>query len=123
MPELPAPSPLLHVADEHHGTTLVVRVKGEVDLCTGPELEQHLQHAFADVRPPEPLVVDLSGVAFIGSCGLTLLLRLHDTAESKGSSLHIVAGQRAVTRPIEVVGLNDTLRLYSTVEDALAHSR
>ncbi|PXY21862.1 hypothetical protein BAY59_30485 [Prauserella coralliicola] len=114
---------MLHVADEHHGTTLVVRVKGEVDLCTGPELEQHLQHAFADVRPPEPLVVDLSGVAFIGSCGLTLLLRLHDTAESKGSSLHIVAGQRAVTRPIEVVGLNDTLRLYSTVEDALAHSR
>ncbi|PXY24607.1 hypothetical protein BA062_30040 [Prauserella flavalba] len=113
---------MLHVADEHHGSTVVVRVEGEVDLSTGPRLEQHLQHAVAGIRPPEPLVVDLSGVAFIGSCGLALLLRLHEAAENKGSSLHIVAGQRAVTRPVEVVGLTDTLRLYATVEDALAHA-
>ncbi|MBK1786282.1 STAS domain-containing protein [Prauserella cavernicola] len=111
---------LLGITDDRRGTTLVVRVTGDVDLASSATLERHLTDVVTTAHPPEPLVLDLSAVGFLGSCGLSLLLRLHQAAESRGTHLRIVAGHRAVTRPVELLGLQHTLRLHPTVEAALA---
>ncbi|MEU6643916.1 STAS domain-containing protein [Saccharomonospora sp. NPDC046836] len=121
MPELPPFSPLLDITDEPHGQSLVVRVQGEIDLSTGPLLERHLLDVLGSVDPPHPLVVDLSGVLFLGSCGLALLVETHEAASERGTPLRIVAAQRAIRRPVEAVGLNTTLQLHPTLEAALAH--
>ncbi|ASR34972.1 anti-anti-sigma factor [Prauserella marina] len=119
MPELPPHSPLLDISDERRGDSLIVRVHGEIDLSTGPPLEQHLRGALESLRSPNPLVVDLSGVDFLGSSGLALLLHTHEAAQRRGTPLRIVAAQRAIRRPVEAVGLRTTLSLHPTVESAL----
>ncbi|PXY27313.1 STAS domain-containing protein [Prauserella muralis] len=122
MPELPPQSPLLDVTDERQGQSLIVRVTGDIDLATAPRLERYLTEALEAVPPPHPLVVDLTGVGFLGSCGLALLLRAHDAAAERGTPLRIVAVQRAIRRPVDAVGLRATLVLHPTVESALEHT-
>jgi anti-sigma B factor antagonist len=103
------------------GTTIVV-VTGEVDMHAAPQLSSEvidtLDHAAGEV-----CVVDLSVVTFLGSAGLTALLRAAEHAEAGHEPLRIVVdSNRPVIRPLEVTGLDRVLKLYHTVEEALAAS-
>lgn len=95
---------------------MVLAVGGEIDVTTAPALET----AIADVLADEPsiLVIDFSGVQFLGSAGLRILAQ---TAEKVGESAHfaVVASGPVTSRPIQVTGLDDTFSLYATVDDAL----
>jgi anti-sigma B factor antagonist len=53
------------------GNRRVLSITGDCDLASAPELRRHLTRAAADT---DELVVDLSGVGFIDSVGLGLLV-------------------------------------------------
>ena len=53
------------------------------------------------------LVIDLSGVQFLGSAGLAVLVETQKSARAREVSLRLIATTRAVTRPLEVTGLID----------------
>ncbi|MGH3885170.1 MAG: STAS domain-containing protein, partial [Pseudonocardiaceae bacterium] len=55
---------------EHGSDTRVVTVVGEVDALTAPELAAFLTTQLAAARV---VVVDLDGVRFLGSAGLSVL--------------------------------------------------
>lgn len=120
MSEVPPPSPLLGITEERRGSSVVVTVQGDIDLCSGPDLERHLRDVVGAAQPPHPVVVDLSHVAFLGSCGLSLLVRTHQAADDNGTPLRLVAGQRAILRPMRAVGLDSVLRVHACVDEALA---
>ncbi|MFC4000852.1 STAS domain-containing protein [Prauserella oleivorans] len=120
MSEVPPPGPMLGIADQRRGSSVVVTVEGDIDLCTGPDLDRHLRDVVRTARSPHPIIVDLSEVAFLGSCGLSVLLRAHQAAEDNGTPLRIVARQRAILRPVQAVGLDTVLRVHPCVEEALA---
>lgn len=92
---------------ENH--SVVVRAAGELDMLTAPRLSTQLDLAEAIVVPPAPVVLDLSGLMFLGSAGLSVLLAHHERCAKLGSRLEIVPGGRAVTRPLEVTGLDQIL--------------
>ncbi|WP_083940240.1 STAS domain-containing protein [Saccharomonospora saliphila] len=119
MSERVIPTSLLGLTTERHGPSLVVTVRGEIDLSTRQQLERHLEEALHTVSPPHPLVVDLSEVSFLGSSGLALLLNTQKVAARRGTPLRVVATQRVVRRPVEAVGLSDALPLHGTVPAAL----
>ena len=97
---------------------LVVEVTGEIDHDTAPALEQALPTAVN--RAHGPCVLDLTSVRFLGAVGLTVLVNATSHAETQGTPLRIVVdGNRPIIRPIQVMDLDDELRLYHTVEDAL----
>jgi anti-sigma B factor antagonist len=88
-----------------------VTVAGEVDTLGAPVLGGCLDQLLArpDVRTVE---LDLSGVTFLDSAGLTALVRAHRTAESSGRVLRLHCGTgRAVLRPLQLTGLADVLTL------------
>ena len=88
-----------------------VTVAGEVDTLGAPVLGGCLDQLLArpDVRTVE---LDLSGVTFLGSAGLTVLVRAHRTAEGTGRVLRVRCGTgRAVLRPLQITGLVDVLTL------------
>jgi anti-sigma B factor antagonist len=58
------------VTTSQHGWS-VLSVTGDCDLASGPELRKHIQRAAAQA---ERLVIDLSGVGFLDSVGLGLLV-------------------------------------------------
>jgi anti-anti-sigma factor len=94
--------------------TAVVAAEGEIDVASVSHLQTALEQAQSG---SDPVVVDLSGVGFMGSAGLSALLVAAETA--KPHRLRVVAAS-AVRRPIEVTGLDKVLAVFDTLESALA---
>jgi anti-sigma B factor antagonist len=84
---------------------VTVTATGEVDALTAPAfrvvLDSQLQR-----RPPE-LVIDLSGIRFLGSAGLTVLVEAHHAANDSDVALRLIATTRAVIGALTVTGLID----------------
>jgi anti-sigma B factor antagonist len=92
----------------------VVRVRGDVDVATAPQLKRVLDHAQAasrqDVRS-YPVVVKLSGVTFIDACGLGVLTGAALRARRTGSELVLRDVPRRVMQLIEITRLASAFRL------------
>lgn len=88
---------------------VVLRVAGEVDMATAPELEAHARKALD--RDETDVLVDLTEVTFIDSSGIAALTGLHRQLEERRRHLTI-RGLNAVTRrPFEVLKLDQVLHL------------
>jgi anti-sigma B factor antagonist len=64
------------------------------------------------------LVVDLSGVTFLASSGLAVLIRAAHRAATRDLRLQLVAATRAVRRPLEITGVDRMFDLHPDVESA-----
>ncbi|SDP23720.1 anti-sigma B factor antagonist [Klenkia soli] len=91
------------VTDEDDDGELVARVSGTLDASHGPQLHQALLGALR--QAPTRLVVDLSGVEYFGSAGVTALVWLSQHPEAAGKHVRVVATSRIVTGPLELTGL------------------
>lgn len=102
----------LSVSVQHPADTVsVIHVAGELDMLTGPLLQDHLDRLLA--TQPERLIVDLSQVSFIGSTGLAILISTKHTAQQQGTALQLRGtSHRVVARPLEITGLD---RLFDIV--------
>jgi anti-sigma B factor antagonist len=83
----------LVVETHREGTTLVVSVRGDVDIATAPLLRAVLD-GLPTARPPR-VEVDLSAVTFLDSQGLTTLV----AARRKLAAVQIALALRAPSRP------------------------
>ncbi|SDG59762.1 STAS domain-containing protein [Pseudonocardia oroxyli] len=100
---------------EHQSSgAAVVWVSGEIDTLTAPALDEALTALLA-ADPSDGVVgVELSGVGFLASSGLAVLIRAAHQARAQGRDLHLVAGGRAVARPLQVTGSD---RLFTLHDD------
>ena len=99
---------------------LVVTVAGEIDLLTVKRLCFAVSAGFDQLGDDEILIVDLTGVTFLGSPGLQALVDVTNAARRRREPLRIVVDQnRPVIRPIQITGLNSVLALFDTVEHAM----
>jgi anti-sigma B factor antagonist len=96
---------------------VVLRIGGELDLLTVPDLRHRLDEATATTGP---VVVDLSDVRFLSSAGLHLLISVHAELAASDRPLRLVTGgTRAVIRPLQITGLDRFLRLYPDLPSAM----
>ncbi len=96
----------------------VVWLDGELDLATAPLLTDEL----TGLTPgAEHLVLDLSAVRFLGTGGLSALVRTARAATARGVALHLAGATHSeVSRPLAVTGLLGVFDIHPTVLDALA---
>jgi anti-anti-sigma factor len=107
---------LLTVSVEKRERAVVLSVAGDVDLYTVPRLAEALERELRE--RPEILVVDLDGVEFLGSVGLTALLTADEQAAGH-TLLRVVAARRVALGPLQLTGLDKKLAVRATVEEAL----
>jgi len=112
-------SDLLTVDIDARGSAVVVSVAGELDLATVPVLRERLESVPDVAAVPSPLVVDLSGLSFIGSAGLALLVDLNNQCVERGVLLALVATGTVVPRAIQVTALDQVFSVHASVEEAL----
>lgn len=96
-------SDLLDVTVAKSSGRVLVTASGEVDLHTSPLLREALNDAFAG--DPELVELDLSGITFLASSGLSVLVGSLEEAEQRCCTLRLTGGSRAVRRPLEIIGL------------------
>jgi anti-sigma B factor antagonist len=93
-------------------TNPVVTVRGEIDVATSPRLRTELSALLG--RGATQITLDFSGVTFVDSSGLGVLVgalkRLRDGQGSDDAgSLRIVGAQDAVRKVFEITGLETAL--------------
>jgi anti-anti-sigma factor len=86
---------------------VVVTLEGELDLETTPEFDRQL--AAIDKTQLTRLLIDLGGVEFMDSTGLSSIIRAHSVAESNGHVLVLRRGSNQVRRLFELTGVDDRL--------------
>lgn len=104
-------------AVEWHGREAVLPVSGDVDMVTAPKFEQALTSALEE--RPETLVVDLTGVDFFASAGLSSLVTVYQQAEGR-TELRVVAPNTATARPLQVTALDRRIPVHASREEALS---
>jgi anti-sigma B factor antagonist len=97
----------LTVTAEHVGNSVRVVSVGELDIGGAPEAEDVLREAEGD--GVSDLTLDLSGLTFMDSTGLRLVVAADRRAREAGRTLHVVRGPAAVQRVFELTGLDDKL--------------
>jgi anti-sigma B factor antagonist len=92
----------------HFGESAVtVTLKDELDLATSPALRDHLNALhLAGVRN---FVLDTSGVTFVDSVGLSVILALYRRCTQEGGGVTIVSPSSSMKRTLEVAGLYEIL--------------
>lgn len=103
-------------ADEQDGVVIVV-IAGELDMATAPRAAVVLKDA---VDRGSPVVVDMSGLRFFSSAGLTLLAQLDEQRRIALVDVHLVGDQRVLLRPLELTGLLDLFPIHTSLDAALA---
>ena len=104
---------------EHGSDARVVTVRGEVDTLTAPKLASFLSTQLSAARI---VVVDLDGVEFLGSAGLSALFEANELAARERRALRLVCHSRIANRALEATELRDHFTFADTVPDALQNS-
>ena len=97
------------------GDRAVVSVAGEVDLDTASELGEHALDALHHVSPR--IVLDITGVTFMDSTGLKVLVSVERRAQLAGGSFVLVGASPAVLRILTLTGLDQVFTLHGSLED------
>ncbi|GAB3209682.1 STAS domain-containing protein [Marinactinospora thermotolerans] len=98
-------------------TPTVVRLSGEVDLYTVPQLRKRL---FEALRPGAGLVaVDLSDVTFFGAAGIALLVAGQSQADRLGIDFRLAAPSPQTRKVLDITGMHACLPTHETLAEAL----
>lgn len=101
----------LSITSERREETYAVAPTGELDIATVGQLERAL--GAAGESDAEQILLDLSGLAFIDSTGLRLLLEVNERFGGDAGRLRVIAGSPAVERLLDIVGLRERLPLIA----------
>ncbi|MFL6155765.1 MAG: STAS domain-containing protein [Marmoricola sp.] len=108
------------VDSESHPGTVVLTAVGELDVHTEPLLRA----AVLGLPPGTPTIViaDLTGLTFMDSSGLGVLVATHKQARAADGGLRVVCSPGPVLRMLEITGLRSALDVYPTFDEAIAAS-
>lgn len=120
------PAPFEATAAQLDDGVRVVVVRGELDLSTASDLEGPLEEAIA--AKDASVLIDLSDCEFIDSTGIALIVRawqrLDRLADGEGSGRVVICSDNdQVRRVLEITGLELSIPLHGTRDEALAALR
>ena len=81
----------------------IILVEGEIDIVNAPRLHERLTAAIESEE--DDVSVDLSGVSFIDSTGLGVLVNARQRAKALGATLKLTLPTGQARFPFEVTGL------------------
>lgn len=100
------------------GQVTVLSVMGAIDLATVDTLEAAIEKVI-NSESSGALIVDLEHVDFLASAGIALLVATHQRiGEEPGFG--IVADGPVTARPLVLTGLDEVLRIFPTLDEAVA---
>ena len=96
----------------------VIEVTGDLDHYSAPEVRSLLPGLV--IGRGRQLVVDLGGLTFCDSSGITVLLAARNHALASGGTIVLAAVPAMTSRILSIAGLDAVLPAYRTAEAAEA---
>lgn len=91
--------------DDTRGVVLVLT--GELDAISAPALQQRLDEVLS--QPHARVMLDLNGLRFVDSAGVSVLIKAKQAAETQGRTLVLRRPTEQLERVFALVGLADWL--------------
>jgi anti-sigma B factor antagonist len=107
----------LELSSEHRGDSLIVVIRGDLDVVTGREFDEYLTVARRD---HDRIVLDLSAVDFMDTSALAVIVGHWKGLVAAGGTLSLAGPRYRYTKSLWITGLADRLPLYDTVDKAVA---
>lgn len=108
----------ISVAQTTAGDIPIVAVNGEVDVYSAPALKDKIAELLEAGQ--STLIVDLSGVGFLDSTGLGVLVEARTAATEAGGALPLVCSQERILKLFTITGLDGVFSIHPSVDDAVA---
>ena len=105
------------VASRTSGARTVVQVTGEIDVYTAPLLREELA-SLIDAEHRE-LLVDLTGVGFMDSTGLGVLVGALKKVRTLGGDLQLVISSEKLLKVFRITALTQVFTIHETLDAAL----
>lgn len=90
-----------------NGTEITISLEGRLDTSTAPQLESELNNCITDKTE---LIIDLSGIEYISSAGLRVLLSTQKIMNKQGS-MKVRNVNDTVMDVFEITGFCDILTI------------
>jgi anti-sigma B factor antagonist len=97
---------------------VVLELHGELDLAGAPSLAREIERA--ESGSLSVLVLDLSGLEFLDSAGLRVILAAQERAVESNRAFAVTPGSAQVQRLLEIAGVSDHLLTIPEPGAALA---
>ena len=97
----------LTIRSTRDGEIHTIRLIGELDLATADDVEGELERV--EETDAASIVLDLSGLSFMDSTGVRLIVNAHTRARADSRRLTLLRGQAAVQRVMELSGVEALL--------------
>ena len=106
-----------HMESVSAGDCAVLRVAGEIDVYTAPELRERVISLIDDGTLH--VIVDLRNVDFLDSTGLGALVGSLKRLRVRDGSLELVTSGGRIKQVFQITGLTRAFALHSSVPDAI----
>jgi len=102
---------------EPRGASVVVSVRGELDITSSPRFDECLSEAGTR---GDRVVLDMSGVDFMDTTALAVIVGHWRRLAAAGRMFSLAGARYRYTKALWITGLADRLPMYDTVDEALA---
>ncbi|WP_405578530.1 STAS domain-containing protein [Streptomyces sp. NBC_01190] len=92
----------------------VLDVSGDLDLHTA----HRLQHTLEELTLDAGLVIDLSGVTYCDSTGLTTLVWAYRRTQAEHIGFALSGTSQELARIFQIVGIDQIVAMYDTADQA-----
>lgn len=88
---------------------LTARVSGELDHCLASEIRTKIDETLLRKRP-SALILDISGITFMDSSGLGLIMGRYTACRTCGASFRLRGADSRAMKILELAGLSGVIR-------------
>jgi anti-anti-sigma factor len=110
----------MELVSKRFADTAVLFPQGRIDHATADQFKAALAPYLAPAAAQDPLVIDLTGVEYISSVGLRVLMLASKQAKAQGCALAVCGLQPVVREIFEISRFNLVLQVFPSLREALA---
>ena len=100
------------------GHALLLQASGRIDFFSARAFE--VQARSAVTGADRDVIIDASGVTYMSTAGLRVLLHLWQDLKKEGRTLHICGLRPYIQQVLEIIGFNQIIPNHADVAAALA---
>ena len=99
---------MMNITKTVEGEKLTVALEGRLDTLSAPELEESLSSALEGIKE---LVLDLSGLEYLSSAGLRVVLSTFKTVSAAEGKMTICNANEMVSKVFELTGFGNIVAI------------